>query len=209
MFEQTEEREALYCMTSIAVLLLPLDCHAELETWPCVRISMPCLALVQVISNRWHSVTSSLPTFALVNSIFLVSVRMVAWVWKARKYFQGINRQRLLLRVKLHWVWQLVVFLLFFFELPQISWKSKSDSFRRTIAPFLCGFLASSPSVNRLCVVFPPKNLALLIRLSLIAQKYEPVVIHPNGNVSGAYGKERIRVAKCGLQCAAQTVRWN
>lgn len=71
MFEQTEEREALYRMTSIAVLPMPLDCHAELETRPCVRISMPCLALVQVISNRWHSVTSSLPTFALVNSIFL------------------------------------------------------------------------------------------------------------------------------------------
>lgn len=78
MFEQTEGREALYRMTSIAVLLMLLDCHAETETWPCVRISMPSLALVQVVSNRWHSVTSSILTFALVNSIFFGSVRMVA-----------------------------------------------------------------------------------------------------------------------------------
>lgn len=43
MFERTKGREALYLRTNVAMLLMPLDCHAELETWPSVCISMPCL----------------------------------------------------------------------------------------------------------------------------------------------------------------------
>lgn len=57
---------------------------------------------------------------------------------------------------------------------------------QRTTVPILFGFFAGSPGVNGLCVVFSPKELALIVHLSLVTQEYETIIVHSNLNVFGA-----------------------
>lgn len=136
-----------------------------------------------VKSRSWA--TSSLSTFAVVNSIFVglsqdgsggVKSREILSEWKTDSDSES-------------WICTASV-TAGCFSLPQISWSSNE-----AVAPFLRGFLSSSLGVDGLRVVSPPKRFTLIICLGLITQKYEAVIIHPHLNVSGAWGMEKCRLS--------------
>ena len=53
--------------------------------------------------------------------------------------------------------------------------------------PVVLGFCFHSLSISGVRIIFAPEELALVVHLnSLVAQKYETIVIHTNLNVFGA-----------------------
>lgn len=66
--------------------------------------------------------------------------------------------------------------------------QAKSYSSKRIRVPIIFDLFTSSPGVNGLRVVFSPKELTLVVHLSLVTQKYETIIVHSNLNVFGAWG---------------------
>lgn len=61
--------------------------------------------------------------------------------------------------------------------------------------PVLFGFNFCSLDISGFCVIFAPQKLALVIHLhSLVAQKYKPIVVHTDLNVSGSWEQDTYQV---------------